>query len=297
MRSVLVVLLLVTVFTASTTGLAQTEGTVVGNPTIDVVATENRLTWGDQQRLTVAISNTGVLVRGGPERFESRTTTARTLRVEAATDRLDPALARGITIDGDPIVVGRLGRGESTAATLTVDVADSVPSGTYRFPVRVSYQYTSTVQFGSSEPLYTERTVSERRFVTVVVSEEPRLDVAAVSPPSLSPGESGTYAVAVSNTGSATATDVGLTVSADAPVTVGGRNSSQSSVFVDELAPGDTATRTIVVGTHPTARPTTYLLRVSAVYDTPAGFERTAESLRLGFSVDVSEPADFTARR
>jgi hypothetical protein len=279
----------VLVVLASTGVVAQTgpatRGTVVGNPTIDAVGTDARLTWGDDQQLTVTLSNDGTLLRGGPDRFESRVTTARSLRVDLATDRLDAPLSEGLRVRSGAALVGELGRGDATQVQFVVGVTDAVPPGTYELPLRLSYDYTALVQYGPGDPLYTERTVTQVLDVQVVVPEEPRLVVRPARNSSLAPGETGSYSFVVENTGSRTASNVGLTVTADPPVSLGRPDSGQTGVFVDRLAPGQTATLTIPAAVDADAPTATNLLGVTVGYTTPDGFERRNDRLRLGLAV------------
>ncbi|MFC7131846.1 MULTISPECIES: COG1361 S-layer family protein [Salinibaculum] len=270
------------------------EGTVVGNPTLEVVATGNRLTWGDSQELALSVANAGTLLRGGPEQFESRVVTARNLRVEVATDRLDPPLTDGLVVRRGASLVGELGRGEAVPVTLSVGVTDGLRPGTYSLPLRLSYQYTAAVRYGDGDPVYTDRTRTRLVTVPVVVTDEPRLVVTPAASPPLSPGQEGTVSFALSNTGTRTASDIGLTVSADPPVHFGDDRTRRTSVFVPELAPGDSRTLTVPVATDPTATPSTYLLRVSAAYTTAGGFERTSDKLRLGLRVRANDTAATT---
>lgn len=297
MRYASLVTLLMVVLAASTAGLAQTatptEGTVAGNPTLDIVATDNRLTWGDDQTLTLTLGNEGSLVRGGPERFETDVTTARNVRLDVAADRLDRELADRVTVRSGPTLVGQLGRGDAVQRSLTVSVADSVAPGTYQLPLSVRYQYTALVRYGRGDPLYTERTTTRLVRVPLVVVDAPRLVVTPAESPPLVPGDNGSVSLTVTNTGTQTATDAGLTVSADSPVYFGDPGARQTSVFVAELPAGDSQTLTIPVGTRETATATTYLLRVTALYTTPGGFERTDRG-RLG--LPVARPPTATLR-
>jgi hypothetical protein len=291
MRSAPLALLVVVALASSTGALAQveTQGTVVGNPNLEVVATENRLTWGDDQRLALAVTNAGRLQRGGPERFETRVTTARSLRVAVATDRLAEPLSEALVVRRDPAPVGELARGASAELSLAVGVADRLPPGTYDLPLDVTYRYTALVRYGTGDPLYTERTATELVSVPLVVTQQPRLAVAAVPNQTLAPGANGSVAFTLSNTGTRTAADVGVTVNADSPVYFGAPDARQTSLFVADLPPGASRTLSIPVGTRATATPATYLLGVSASYTTPEGFQRTADDLRLGVPVGPAE--------
>jgi hypothetical protein len=145
------------------------------------------------------------------------------------------------------------------------------------------------VRYGDGDPLYTDRTTTQRVTIPLVVADRPQLAVTAPSSPQLSPGENGTLSFTLSNTGTQNATDIGLTVSADTPVHFGDARTRQISFFVPDLAPEANRTLTAPVAVQTMAMPSTYLLRISTVYTTPTGFERTSDQFRFGLEVVTNE--------
>jgi len=293
MRTTAAALAAVLVLAAGTTaGFSQVatpqEGTVVGNPTVSVAATDTRVTWGDGQTVRVTLANDGTLVRGGPERFEERVTTARSLHVELARDLLDRQVANRVTVGGEPVLLGRLARGEAQSVELAVDVGATLSPGTYDLPLRVTFTHDGFVRYGDGDPVYNERSRSTVLRVPLVVADRPRIEVTvADATDPVRAGSLGNYTFTVTNTGSEAATDVGLTMDLDAPLYVESPagTSEETAVFVGRLEPGATRSVTVSVGADSGAAATTYLAELTAYYRTPEGFERTNEDLRLGIPV------------
>ncbi|WP_276260161.1 COG1361 S-layer family protein [Haloglomus litoreum] len=272
---------------------AQTDGTVLGSPSLSVSAADNRLGAGEERSLEVTVANAGTLVQGGPAQFEDRVTTARSVRIEVARDRLQAPLARGLHVDTGTVLLGEIPGATTRAVDLSLGVRRSVPPGTYQLPLRISYEYTSFVRYGEGAPEYNdaERTVVLR--VPVVVEERPRLELTSTGSDPITPGNTGRYRFTVTNTGSERATDVGLRIRADnVAVHLGGRASAgeTTGVFVGDLDPGASRTVAVTLGAYESTAPGTYLLEMAAIYRTPGGFERRDDSLRAG--VRVVEQAD-----
>ncbi|MFB6139852.1 MAG: COG1361 S-layer family protein [Halosimplex sp.] len=293
MRTILAGFALVALVVAGTAvGVPQVatpeEGTVVGNPTIDAVATENRVTWGDHQRLLVTLGNDGTLIRGGPERFEERVTTARDLRVSVAEDLLGRPLSNRLVLRDGTRLLGRLERGAGTDLTLDLGVGRGLSPGEYQLPLRVEFDYTGSVRYGAADTEYNDRTRSLVVRVPLRVVDSPRLTVESADGARIEAGDSERYTFVVSNTGTEAATDVGLVLRVDAPLHFGGtlRDSRQTSVFVDRLEPGESRRLTVAIGAQESAAANTYLGAITAYYRTPEGFERSTDDLRLGIPVD-----------
>ncbi|WP_227132787.1 COG1361 S-layer family protein [Halorubellus salinus] len=293
MRTVPVVAVLgIALLAASTGGVSQVEppdeGTVLGSPSLSVAAQDNSFEWGDRRDLAVTIANAGDLVRGGPERFEDRVTTARSVEVSVATDRLPPALAGRLQVESGRVLLGELPEGGARTVNLSVGVSQSIPPGTYQLPVRISYEYTSFVRYGPNEPQYNDadREVVER--VTIVVVDRPRLSLSAVQSTDVEPGTTGTFRFTVANTGTRVARDVGLTLATDGTAVGFGAESIRRStvgVFVGDLEPGESATVTVTASAAEATAPGTYLVETTARYTTGGGFQRVQTDLRSGLRV------------
>lgn len=90
-RSTLLALCLVSLLTTSMVApvVAQTasSGQVYGSPDIDVFTSTSEFEPGTQSQLRLTLQNNGEIDQSGPERYESRVTTARGVTVEARPGR------------------------------------------------------------------------------------------------------------------------------------------------------------------------------------------------------------------
>ncbi|MFC6954291.1 COG1361 S-layer family protein [Halorubellus litoreus] len=293
MRTVPVVAVLgIALLAASMGGVSQVEppdeGTVLGSPSLSVAAQDNSFEWGDRRDLAVTIANAGDLVRGGPERFEDRVTTARSVEVSVATDRLPPALAGRLQVESGRVLLGELPEAGARTVNFSVGVSQSVPPGTYQLPVRISYEYTSFVRYGPNEPQYNDadREVVER--VTIVVVDRPRLSLSAVRSTDVEPGTTGSFRFTVANTGTRVARDVGLTLATEGTAVGFGAESFRRStvgVFVGDLEPGESANVTVTASAAEATAPGTYLVETTARYTAVGGFQRVQTDLRSGLRV------------
>src|SRR6056297_1431395 len=135
--------------------LAQQEGTVVGRPTLELAATDNRFGAGERVTLGVFVSNEGDIDRGGPAEYEQRVTTARNIRLEVDEDRMNRTLRRGIDVRTDQVFAGSVPEGVSGPFAFDLEISESLSPGTYRLPVEVTYDYTNFVRYGPNvQPEY-----------------------------------------------------------------------------------------------------------------------------------------------
>jgi hypothetical protein len=179
---------------------------VQGEPNVSLTVADNRLSAGETTTLEVNAVNRGELQQGseqGNAQAENRVTTARGLTIR-------PQSQGPITVRSGVIAVRSVSDGAAVPARFQVTVAEDAEPGTYTVPVQIEYRYTSQVSERGSHS-HSEETVSETRNVRVVVDEEARFEVVGVE--ARSPGESGTFALDVENTGEATATDAVVTLS------------------------------------------------------------------------------------
>lgn len=264
----------------------QGEGTVVGQPSLAVAAADATVVAGREQTVTLTLSNAGRLVRGGPERFENRVTTARNVQVSVATDRLDAALADGLEIERGQALYATVGAGETVQVPLRLRVRGSLAPGEYTLPVRVSYEYTPTVQYGGSDPVYVTRETDALLTATLVVDRRPRLVILNASSEGVAPGSFGRYRLRIANNGTSAAADVGIRLrTANSSVYFGSVESpgATTAVFIDRLDPGETRTIEVTAGSYLGTTPGTYLVNVTARYGTP----RTADDLQFSRRVGI----------
>ncbi|MEA5407995.1 CARDB domain-containing protein [Haloarculaceae archaeon H-GB2-1] len=220
------------------------------------------------------LRNDATIVRGGPVELVRHVVTARNVRVRVATERLSDDLSTGLAGTGNSVVVGEVGPDEPQTATFEFQLNDSIRPGTYEIPFEVTYEYTPLIRYGGDETEWIDRDQREIVTVPLVVRPQVRLDVEGVDQTDLVPGSVGTYTFQVRNTGTETASEVGLRIAVDnTSVFVGGRGveGSTTSVFIERLRPGDSQTITVTAGAYPETTNGTYLVSVTPRYQTASG--------------------------
>jgi len=273
--------------------LAQEEGTVVGQPDLALSVQQDHLTWGEQL-LNVSVSNGGTLSRGGPAAYEERVQTARNVRLEIATDRLAPRLARALQVKSGPVLAGSIPPGTAGPFPFRIELNETLAPGTYEVPIRVSYDYTGYVEYGPRRaPTYGERSRTTVETVSVVVEDRARFSLAA-EPGSVPAGDSGPYRFTVTNTGTQPAADATVVLAtANASLYFGDptRPRQTQTVFLRRLAPGESRTVAVSVGATRATRPGTYPVSAVVHYRTPNGVRRASDP--LSFGVAVTERQQF----
>ncbi|USZ68396.1 NEW3 domain-containing protein [Halorussus salilacus] len=265
------------------------EGTVVGRPNIELSATENRFGPGERVTLDVFASNDGDLDRGGPSEYEQRVTTARNVRMEIDESRMDPELARGVEVRTGEVFAGTVPEGASGPFSFGLELSESLAPGTYQIPVEVTYDYTNFVRYAEGRaPEYGDGTRSQTAFVTVVVEDRPQFEVETRDLSRVTAGDTESYRLNVTNTGTRTATDAEVTLSTgNTSVFFGGgdRPSQRTSVFVGELGPGETQSFEVTVGASADTAPGTYLADAVVSYRNPNGVAERSDRLTFGVAV------------
>lgn len=275
----------------------QQEGTVVGRPALEVVASNNSVAWGETG-LALTVVNAGDLDRGGPADLEARVQTARNVRLSVVEDRLDPALADGLDVETGVVPAGNVPPGVSGPYRLDVTVARSLPPGTYELPVRVEYEYTALVEYGPlRDPAYVDREQSRIVRVPLVVERRPELRLEAVPNQTVPQGDRTTFAFRVENVGTQAARDIALALRTD-NATVFFRDAAnprgEVAVFLPRLPPGESRVVRASLAADDTTPPGSYLVRGEATYRAPSGATLTQSDLVAGVRVAGSESGNAT---
>jgi hypothetical protein len=278
------------------------EGTVIGRPAFDLSLEDGRVPPGERTALNVTLVNGGSVTVAGPDEFERRVTLARGVEVTVARDRLSDRLTRGLSIERDRILLATVPSGERRRFSLPVTAAGALRPGEYDLPVRVEYEYTAIARYGPGPPTYVDRTDTRLVRLPITVTERPRLTLDTVPGTPVDPGSDAVVRFRLTNRGSQSASEVGLRLRTDNVSLSFGRNRTAGEaveVFVPELPPGTNRTVSARVRAPPGTPPGTYLVSASALYRTPAGFDRQVEGLRAGVTVtnrtagvELRPPAD-----
>ncbi|MFC7080540.1 COG1361 S-layer family protein [Halorussus caseinilyticus] len=268
--------------TPAVPALAQDEGTVVGRPNLELSATENRFGPGERAIFEVFVSNNGDIDRGGPSELEERVTTARNVRLEIQDDRLPPALAEGLQVETSEIFAGSVPEGASGPFAFNVEISESVAPGTYEIPVEVTYDYTNFVRYGPNQaPEYGDSQRTQTAYFTVVVEDRPQFDIRTQNLTRVPAGDTATYRINVTNSGTSPATDARVQLSvANTSIFFGGPDNPQqrTSVFFRSVAPGETKTFTVTVGADRNTAPGTYLADAFVSYTNANGVQERSEA-------------------
>jgi len=264
--------LLVTPLVAAlaTPASAQVASNVTGRPNVDVFLPENRLVPGTETTLRLFFSNDGELFSRGPDEFEALVQTARRTTVEV---RSGDAPIEVLTAE-TPIGTVPPGVTGPVAVRVRVD-ADAEP-GSYNLPVRVRYEYTDRVKFGTGGGAdFFEEEEELRPRVTVRIEDRARFETAGVTG-GVPVGESGPLTLALRNAGAEAARDATVRLqSADSEVTFGAGAPAAES-FVGDWAAGETRPVPVRVRFADDALVREYTLQATVTYRTPDG--RTVQS-------------------
>ncbi|WP_276272753.1 COG1361 S-layer family protein [Haloarcula litorea] len=254
---------------------------VTGSPDIDATLADNTVTSGEETTLDVVLVNTGTVDSGSAQNpaLNSEVTTARGLQV-AVRDGGAP-----ISVTTSERSIGSLAQGPTTTVSFDVSVDDDAEPGTYRIPVKLSYEYTSYISetTGSRD----ERSVQATEFVTVRVSDDATFDVTDVESDARV-GSTGTVAVTVENTGEEAARDAAVTLeSENDALRVGG--GAASSRYVDAWDPGERRTFRYRVSASGDAEPEPYQFGLSVAFDDTDGARQQSVGSSVGIAPDPEQ--------
>ena len=298
MRASTVLVVVMVVAAGAVPALAQEEGTVIGRPNIELSATDNRFGAGERATLEVFAANNGDLDRGGPTQYEERVKTARNVRLEIDETRMNRTLARGIEVRTGEVFAGSVPEGVSGPFAFDVEFSESLPPGTYEIPVEVTYDYTNFVRYGlNTQPEYGDGSRTQTAFVTVVIEDRPQFEVTTQNFSRVTAGDARAYRFTVANTGTQTAANAEVTLSAaNSSIFFGGTDAPQerTSVFVGRLEPGENRSFEVTVGANAGTAPGTYLADAVVSYENPNGI--SSRSDRLTFGVPVGGEQTFALR-
>ncbi|WP_251343863.1 COG1361 S-layer family protein [Haloplanus halophilus] len=271
----LAAVLLVALLLVPATPVAATNAVVVGGADLSLSVPDNRVSPGETTTLDVYVVNDARLVRGGPQEFVDRVTTARTTTIDVGE-------VRGVDVATGEVPVGRVPEGSHGPVGVELTVPESVPPGTYRLPVTLSYTYTSTVLYDvddpSNDPEYDDVERTRRVSIPVVVEEHPRFRIVGVGTDA-QVGGSGTMTVSVRHVGSEAVREASVDLtSANDDLTFGGAATAES--FVGEWVPGETKTATFPVSVVEDAELRNYTVTGRVSYTDADGIAGASNELR-----------------
>jgi hypothetical protein len=267
---------------------AQGDQQVIGQPALELSAPDNRFGPSERGALTVVVSNGGDVRKGGPGSFTNRVTTARNVRVSVVEEQVDAP----IEFKSGTVLLGSVTTQRPATATFQLETGEDLEPGTYRIPVRLQYDYTRIVTYeqgprGVEDPDFSDSHRDTTAYVEVVVERQSQFAVdSAVT--DLYAGDTGTANVSVTNTGTETARDATLQLTSQSPsVYFGPQTNPQQSttVFVSELAPGESANASVEVGATAETTPGNYPVEAHVVYENDNGVTTKSDPMPTNVSV------------
>ena len=271
---------------------------VVGQPEIGLSVQDNRIAPGERSTLRIAVSNDGSLRRGGPAALEQQVKTARGLTVDVAEEDIDAP----IEVKSGSVTLGNLPDGAVGTATFQLETGESLQPGTYEIPVEVSYSLTRSADYSVTQapPGYTDVSYADsfRRqtmTVTLVVDRQAQFAVVPSENNSVVAGDTGTLQFDLRNVGTETARSATVSLSARTGDIYFGQPAQPRegrSVYVEELAPGESHSIAVGIGATTGISPGTYPVAVDVAYETPNGVAETSETLSTGVRVEPERTFD-----
>lgn len=284
-----------TVLTPAVAAQTADDGQVIGWPDLSVTTATPELTPGADQSLTLELLNDPELRQAGPERFESRVTTARVLTLEIDDSELP------FDVRSESVAVGSVPPGKTTLPPVTVTVPESAAPGTYDVPVELTYSYTRLVSYDGDDVSYANgrRTVDDE--VTVRIDSRARFAVTGTRS-TLQVGDTGRVTVTLENVGTARARTARVSLTAPsgdaqlAPITenvstAGGPSGSPPAVYVGTWRPGETRSASYTVTLDEEIDAEALALRATVAYEDTDGIARTSPP--LSFGVDPTPEQSF----
>ncbi|MFB6080778.1 MAG: CARDB domain-containing protein [Haloferacaceae archaeon] len=259
---------------------------VAGSPDLGLTVTRDRIGPSETGRVDVTVSNSGDVHRTGPTPFVERVTTARNVKLTVLDSRIDAP----IEITSGPVALGAVADGRPRNASFTYETGANLTPGTYRIPIRVTYDYTSAVGYdvvqrppGYENVAYSDSSRRRVEYVTLVVDDRSRFDLSA-NTTDLYAGDTGALRFSVRNAGTETARNATIRLSSGTPgVYFGDADDphATTSVLVPTLAPGESRTATVRVGARSAVTAGTYPVDARVVYENANGVTTRSDPLTM----------------
>lgn len=233
-------------------------GYLTSNPDIRTVTPNPTLQPGGTNEVSFQLVN-------DPNGPDDDTRTARNVRVRPSdTGRID--------VETNELYVQSLPDGEPADRSLRLNVPSDLASGTYRIPLRLTYEYDN----GAGSAVERQRTI----YLPVRVEPGPRFSVVDTSSTATVNGQ-GALEVTLRNVGDSAARDSTVSLSSSSPdVTLG---SGQSSTrYVDSWDRGENRTFEFETRLGESAKPGNYSLSAQIDFEKPSG--------TTGSSADIDVP-------
>jgi hypothetical protein len=206
------------------------------------------------------------------------------MRIGVLEDRIDAP----IDVKTGTQTVSRLASGGAVSLQYQLEIGDLKP-GTYRIPIRVSYEHTRAITYGPYRN--TERTRSEDdeiQYITVTIEDKPQFSIVETDANAVYAGGNSEFAFSLKNTGTREATDTRVSLSTQTSGVYFGTGASPSqttSVFLSSLAANETRRISTEMGASTDVSAGTYPIAVTAEYENDNGITKTSDRLQTGLTI------------
>ena len=223
LAGILVCSLFAPFLTVTTVAAQNTAGPVEGSVELDIEPQDGDLQRGTEQTLNLEISNDGQVLTNGthPPDVRTRVTEAESTEVNITDSPAE------IDVRSGPQSPGTIDSGETAVSGFDVYVDEDADSGDYQLDVTAEYDNVTVTEYeqnSDGELIAVEESrqnVTETVTVTVTVEPEPAFEIETTESDA-QVGESGEFAVELTNTGGERAEDVTVTAeSTDQDITFG----------------------------------------------------------------------------
>ncbi|RXK48700.1 COG1361 S-layer family protein [Halorientalis pallida] len=263
---------------------AAAENLVTGEPEISISSPDATFEASSSQTLSLSVTNDGEIRNGGEPGYEQEVQTARNMRIEVLEDRISAP----IEVKTGSQIVSRLASGGTVPLQYQLEIGDAKP-GTYRIPVKISYEHTRAITYGPYRE--TERTRSQQdeiQYITITIEDKPQFSIVETDTNAVHAGDNGEFALSIKNTGTREATDTRVTLSTQTSGVYFGKGSSPSqttSAYLSSLAPNETRRISTQVGASTDVSAGTYPIAVTAEYENVNGIPETSDRLQTGLTI------------
>lgn len=251
---------------------AEPDGTIRGEPDLEVFVPDPTLVPGTETELRLQVANDGSVGFGNPG-YRDLVTTARDVRVEVEAD--DP-----ITVETDRQSIGSVTEETPRDVPVTLTVPEGTEPGSYTLEVDLEYSYTAQYSPPHRSGVVQERTRTITKYVDVEVDDRGRFDV-RVTETTAQVGDRGSLTATVENVGGEPAHDLEVALDATSPA-ISFADHARDAARIDRLKPGETATVEYDVVVRADASVRTYPIDATVAFTDPDGIRRTDAQRQTG---------------
>lgn len=255
-------------------GGAQQSGQVIGRPDLSFATSTGELAPGASTELSIAVTNRGQIRSAGPERHESRVTTARGLTLSVDDEDVP------IEVDAGTISVGNLPTGSVPTDPVGLSIANDAEPGTYEVPIEYEYQYTHVANYDSTGVEYRDATRTDTGELEIRVREGANFEIVSTDSQA-QVGDTGDVAVTLENTGTQTARSPSVTVTSGTGAVTFDSGGESATAAVGEWAPGENRTVAYSVSVAPGSPSRNYTADLTVDYTDASGIDRSTAPKEL----------------